>query len=345
MLSKVPRVFTVRFSDIERWDPQSFHHIEWHWDEIYMQPIGSFLSPRKEKVERSQFKFAELQPITIHFDGSIEPREVREGQEYSMDLFFCHSGDVVVSKIDLKNGAVGVIPSDLENVIVTNHFAVYEPNLLKVIPEYFCRIIQARFFRSHLWRNKVGTEGRKEVKLDFFESLLVPLPNLEIQRAILGVWERGLEEINVIRTQIEHADQATFETILEAVGLGIPKLEKRNRAFMLAWNTFQYDRWSVNFNRWKWKPDNLFSSTKYKMEKLSVVCSINPARDFMFEVEEETPVTFVPMESVSDITGTIITPQVRPYDEVKQGYTFFRDGDILWAKITPCMQNGKCAVE
>jgi type I restriction enzyme S subunit len=81
----------------------------------------------------------------------------------------------VVAKIDLKNGAVGIVPKDWNNVVVTGHFAVYEPNLSKLVPEYLQLIVQARFFKAHLWRNKVGAEGRKEVKLDFFEEELIPL--------------------------------------------------------------------------------------------------------------------------------------------------------------------------
>jgi type I restriction enzyme S subunit len=50
------------------------------------------------------------------------------------------------------------------------------------------------------------------------------------------------------------------------------------------------------------------------------------------------------MEAISDKTGEITFPQMRKYREVKNGYTRFINGDVLWAKITPCMQNGKCAV-
>jgi type I restriction enzyme S subunit len=69
-----------------------------------------------------------------------------------MDLFFARPGDIVVAKIDLKNGAVGLVP-DWNNVVVTNHFAVYKPDLTRVSPEYFLRIIQTSFFKSYLWRN------------------------------------------------------------------------------------------------------------------------------------------------------------------------------------------------
>ena len=50
------------------------------------------------------------------------------------------------------------------------------------------------------------------------------------------------------------------------------------------------------------------------------------------------------MAAVSEHTGTIVSPQTRKFCEVSKGYTQFRDGDVIWAKITPCMENGKAAV-
>ena len=52
---------------------------------------------------------------------------------------------------------------------------------------------------------------------------------------------------------------------------------------------------------------------------------------------------FVPMAAVSDVLGTITEPQVRTLGEVRKGYTHFADGDVIFAKITPCMENGKAA--
>ncbi len=50
------------------------------------------------------------------------------------------------------------------------------------------------------------------------------------------------------------------------------------------------------------------------------------------------------MERVDDWSGRIVAPMERQVKEVEKGYTYFADGDVLFAKITPCMENGKCAV-
>lgn len=75
---------------------------------------------------------------------------------------------------------------------------------------------------------------------------------------------------------------------------------------------------------------------------LSEVCEVNP-RD-VHGLTPETTVTFVPMSAVDEKTGSIVSPEIRCYQEVAKGYTPFRTNDVLFAKITPCMENGKCAI-
>lgn len=57
-------------------------------------------------------------------------------------------------------------------------------------------------------------------------------------------------------------------------------------------------------------------------------------------IHEEDQVSFIPMEDVTT-TGQWVTRKVRTYREVCSGYTAFQEGDVLWPKITPCMENGK----
>lgn len=50
------------------------------------------------------------------------------------------------------------------------------------------------------------------------------------------------------------------------------------------------------------------------------------------------------MPAVDAESGTILTPEIREFPAVRKGYTSFVDGDVIVAKITPCMENGKAAV-
>lgn len=77
---------------------------------------------------------------------------------------------------------------------------------------------------------------------------------------------------------------------------------------------------------------------------LREVCEINPRLNGMRRPAADEHVAFVPMASVDETEGEIVEVASRPYAEVAKGYTHFRTGDVLFAKITPCMQNGKAAL-
>ncbi|HVC18330.1 MAG TPA: restriction endonuclease subunit S [Rhodanobacter sp.] len=83
--------------------------------------------------------------------------------------------------------------------------------------------------------------------------------------------------------------------------------------------------------------------TTWRTVPLSEAVEISPKADRAV-LTDTTLVSFVPMAAVGAGNGQIDTSTIRPYAEVKKGYTHFRDGDVLFAKITPCMENGKMAV-
>ena len=76
------------------------------------------------------------------------------------------------------------------------------------------------------------------------------------------------------------------------------------------------------------------------MAKLGEVCLINPKS---YVLGDDTEVSFVPMTKVGE-HGEFNASEIKNYAEVKKGFTNFQDGDILFAKITPCMENGKGAI-
>jgi type I restriction enzyme S subunit len=71
---------------------------------------------------------------------------------------------------------------------------------------------------------------------------------------------------------------------------------------------------------------------------------INPPKPRQDAMRPATPVSFVPMGAIEAERGTITAPEVRSFGEVRKGYTFFAEGDVIMAKITPCFENGKAAV-
>ncbi len=74
------------------------------------------------------------------------------------------------------------------------------------------------------------------------------------------------------------------------------------------------------------------------------VATINPSKIEIANIKPSTEVSFVPMSAVSDITQKIEKFEITRLSEVRNGYTYFREDDVLFAKITPCMENGKITI-
>jgi type I restriction enzyme S subunit len=146
-------------------------------------------------------------------------------------------------------------------------------------------------------------------------KMKIPLPpTLEDQMAITNDLKQKMDEVERVRQAVLHQKEAI------AVMQGAILRE-----------VFPYKEGDKIPVGWRWKP-------------LGEVCLINPPKKRGFSRNPNTSTSFVPMEAVDELKGTIGKRIIRPFSEVGKGYTFFEDGDVLFAKITPCMQNGKSAI-
>ncbi len=78
----------------------------------------------------------------------------------------------------------------------------------------------------------------------------------------------------------------------------------------------------------------------WALRPLAEIAQINPPLNRCVPGDDYV-VTFAPMRAVGVEGSGFVAPETRPYGEVKRGFTAFRPGDIIMAKITPCMENGK----
>jgi restriction endonuclease S subunit len=88
----------------------------------------------------------------------------------------------------------------------------------------------------------------------------------------------------------------------------------------------------------------IYDKKKYSNVRLDEISLINPTTKGKIPKDDNMPITFVPMSLVDAVKGEILNVETRPLNQVRKGYTYFENNDILFAKITPCMQNGKHAI-
>jgi type I restriction enzyme S subunit len=85
--------------------------------------------------------------------------------------------------------------------------------------------------------------------------------------------------------------------------------------------------------------------SKWPIVSLGEVAELNPSRPrSLGQLSDDHIVSFVPMPAVDQHLGAITKAEARKFVEVKKGFTYFAENDVIFAKITPCMQNGKSAI-
>ena len=241
-----PRAFAVRFKDLHLWSVGSFVRVQWRWPKEHIRPLSTAFCRRVEEVDRGRYSIENLQLITLHFDGTMEPRDHQSQNRFKGRLFFAFAGDVVYSKIDVRNGAIGVVPTQMTKVAVSSEYPVYQVSHDIALPSYIKLLFRTIYFRRAINSMISGASGRKRVQPEQIEAIEVPLPPLAIQRVILGRWEEIQKEIAEIRHRVERLEgEIPFQVYAE---LGTPKPLPNGpepKSMGLWWK--DVDRWSFNY--------------------------------------------------------------------------------------------------
>ena len=198
----------------------------------------------------------------------------------------------------------------------------------------------------------IGACSILSVKAATNQACAAFLPNKEVQSSYLYYFFCSKKN-DFIKMGVGGAQPNISATILKGVQMPLPPLETQKQiaktldttAELLAMRKQQHA-----------ELDNLIKSTFYDMfgdpvtnekgwkrQQLSRCCSINPRKSEIDYFTNDFQVSFVAMPSVS-ANGDIDTSQIRDYKEVNTGFTYFYENDVLFAKITPCMENGKGAI-
>lgn len=265
-----PRAFAVWFKDLKRWSVNSFFAIDWQWPAEYIHPLGTAITRKQNSVDRRKDDFKTLQLATIRFDGSIEPRNTEGKTDFKGALFVAEARDILYSKIDVRNGAIGIVPPELPLVAVSSEFPVYQVKPDIADPQYITLLFRTAAFRRTINSMISGASGRKRVQPEQLEEIQVPLPPLSIQKAIVARWEAAQAEVGAIQAHFVDMEGVTSRLVLD--GLGVPAQEFRAlpKAFALKWE--EMERWSVEFlSRAALEVGKHFKE-KYPTKRLSELC-------------------------------------------------------------------------
>ena len=167
----------------------------------------------------------EYSEITVRLWGKgVVPRGRVLGASLSGRRFRARTGQFIASRIDARNGAMGLIPETLDGALVTNDFPLFFVDEQRMIPVYLGWLCSTREFVELCLRASEGTTNRVRLKEDKFLALEIPLPPLSEQRRIVARIDElaaHVQEARALRRQAaEEAERvmAAAERILWPVG-------------------------------------------------------------------------------------------------------------------------------
>lgn len=182
---------------------------------------------------------------------------------------------------------------------------------------YFCN---TNFFVDELWK-KASATTISIVNKSKMESCIFPLSPLPEQQRIV-------DRIEILFAKLDEAKQKAQDAL--------DSFETRKAAILHKAFTGELTA--------RWRKEHGVGMESWDKTILKNVCKVNPKKTDTNGLPDDLEVSFFPMASLSEIYGEITEPQTRLLKDVKNGFTNFSEGDIVFAKITPCMENGKSAI-
>lgn len=148
--------------------------------------ISDFLKRIKRSVILDPKASYQLVTVKLHHKGVVL-RSNKKGSEIGSKVFEVKSGDFILSGIDARNGAFGIVPIELNGAVVTNDFWYFKVNEELVDIEYFLELTSTNWFDEICRLGSDGTTQRIRLQSDRFFNQEILLPTLEEQKKSLKI--------------------------------------------------------------------------------------------------------------------------------------------------------------
>lgn len=243
-------------------------------------------------------------------------------------------GDIVTGRV----GTIGVFVKYADDMPAYISDNVFRIRLKDCNPDYVLAVLNSSIAQKQLERAAKGSLQRV-VNKKTIRDLQIPVPPPDVQKRIV-------EELDAAYAAKRNADEKAAQLLasiddIVLSELGIPPLPPQDdslaaRMFFvparqLAEKTLAPSHYFECLD---------FSASRFPCRRFSDVVAIDPAET---NSGASGRCSFVPMDAVSAEYGRIEHFETVEADRTN-GYSCFRNGDVIWAKITPCMENGKSAV-
>lgn len=257
----------ANYKDIPNWSVQYADEEDLGFTKKYpMARIGSFLVKSNDIVEIQDD--VEYKQVTIKINnGGVVPRNNGEtilGSKIGTKRqHVVHAGQFIMSKIDARNGAYGIVPAELEGAIVTNDFPVFDVDTSKIIPQFLVLVSTTEKFIEFARKCSSGTTNRKRIDIDAFLNQQIPLPSIEEQEKILREYNAHIESVIQKQRSINSLVADSQKLIHNKLGIQ-QKVTKGIESFL------QFIHLKDTYNRWDAIVESYAIESKYRIENLGM---------------------------------------------------------------------------
>jgi restriction endonuclease S subunit len=259
----------VLFSNLVNWSTYSLLGKGLSYTDAYpFVKIGSFLKRNKTQVKVQNGILYKRPTIKMNNGGILLRDEVLGEEIGTKNQFKINQGQFLLSKIDARNGAFGVVPPELDNGIITGNFWTFDVDTSFINPHYLSILTGTQMFQRLCQSASVGTTNRNYLQEDLFLDFEIPLPSLTEQEEILAEYYTKIEEANKLNYKAKEIQESILPIIRSYLGIEFLHWERKQGLHF----TFLKDikRWAIwNVNNYSLKKE----FPKYTLEQLISISS------------------------------------------------------------------------
>ena len=258
MLNAMKYISTVPFSGLFNWSVQYLNDSKIAFSKAYpMMRVGDFLKRNKTAITiQDGIKYKR---VTIKVrNGGVVPRDEVMGENIgTKKQFLVSEGQFILSKIDARNGAMGIIPTELDGAVVTQDFLPYDIDTTKVNPQYFVLVCTTKQFIAFCQSCSSGTTNRQRVDEAQFLNIKVPVPSLEEQDKLVEEYNKSIQNAKDIESNIIIAEANLKKWLIDKLSICTTQNTQST-------SLIQYVRYStIN----KWSTEDILKSGIYNFSQ------------------------------------------------------------------------------
>lgn len=202
----------ANYKDIPNWSVQYVDEEDLGFTKKYpMARIGSFLTRRKEAIDIQDGIIYKRVTVSTK-GGNITIRDEKDGKLIgTKKQFVIHEGQFLLSKIDARNGAYGVVPAIAEGAIITGNFWTYDVDYERINPQFLTLVTKTQQFLDFAEKSSNGTTNRHYLQEEAFLNQQIPLPSIKEQESILRDYDIAINGSKKIEKIIEEYEESIFD--------------------------------------------------------------------------------------------------------------------------------------